>query len=98
MKNNKNFRVGSEAQYGPRPAGEILHENMENSMALYPDTHLCVNVKLLTRKRGRMPVGRYLIGIITHDEAEHFTFIEKLPISEMYNEICTVLEGLVEKE
>ena len=31
MKKNKRTRVGSEAQYGPRLAGEILHDYLENS-------------------------------------------------------------------
>ena len=31
MNNNKRTRVGSEAQYGPRLAGEILHNYLENS-------------------------------------------------------------------
>lgn len=30
MKNIKRTRVGSEVQYGPRTAGEILHDNLEN--------------------------------------------------------------------
>ncbi len=31
MKKNKRTRVGSEAQYGPRLAGEILHDYLNNS-------------------------------------------------------------------
>ena len=31
MKNNKRSRVRSEAQYGPRTVGEILHNYLENS-------------------------------------------------------------------
>ena len=31
MKKNNSTRVGSEAQYGPRLAGEILHDYLENS-------------------------------------------------------------------
>ena len=31
MKNNKRNRAGSEAQYGPRLVGEILHDFLENS-------------------------------------------------------------------
>ncbi len=31
MKNKNNSRVGSEAQYGPRLAGEILHDYLKNS-------------------------------------------------------------------
>ena len=31
MKKNKRTRVGSEAQYGPRPVGEILHNYLESN-------------------------------------------------------------------
>jgi len=30
MKKNNNTRAGSEKQYGPRLAGEILHDYLEN--------------------------------------------------------------------
>ena len=42
----------------------------------FPDTHLDVDLKLITREPGRMPVGGYLDGAITHDDENHFTFIE----------------------
>ena len=100
MKNKKRIRVESEAQYGPRLAGEILHDYLENSneplarayrervaneedgkaerlfVDIFPDTHLCVDLKLLTRKPGRMPMGEYLSGVLARDGEEHFCFIE----------------------
>lgn len=87
MKNNKKYRVGSEAQYGPRTVGEILHDFLENSneplivafrhRKAYANTELCVDLKLLKQKPGRLRVGKCLEGILTHDGREHFTFIEE---------------------
>ena len=92
MKNNKSTRVGSEAQYDPRTVGEILHNYLENSNEplavayrerlfkdFFPDTHLDVDLKLITRDPGRMPVGAMLDGAITHDYEDHFTFIQNDP-------------------
>ena len=99
MKNIKRNRVGSEAQYGPRLAGEILHDYLENSNEplavayrehqdeaavetdqlfkdFYPDTHLDVDLKLVTREQGRIPVGAYLDGAITRDGENHFSFFQ----------------------
>lgn len=65
-------RVGSEEQYGPRTAGEILKD-------LFPNTEPCVDVKFLTLKQGRLEVGTTLPGIITRDGEEHYTFRETQP-------------------
>lgn len=46
---------------------------------LHPDTHLDVDLKLLTREPGHMPVGAMLDGAITHDKENHFTFIQNDP-------------------
>ena len=87
MKNYKKYRVGSEAQYGPRTVGEILHDFLENSneplavafrhRKAYANTELCVDLKLLKQKPGRLRVGKCLEGILAHDGEEHFTFIEE---------------------
>lgn len=69
MYNNNHFREGSEEQYDPRTAGAILKD-------LHPNTELGIDLKLLTRTPGRMPVGAYLNGMLTHDGEEHFTFIQ----------------------
>lgn len=46
---------------------------------LHPDTHLDVDLKLLTREPGHMPVGAMLDGAITRDEVNHFCFIQNDP-------------------
>ena len=43
---------------------------------IYPNTELCVDLKLLTNKPGRVHVGANLIGNIVRDGDDHFTFIE----------------------
>lgn len=87
MINNKKYRVGSEAQYGPRTVGEILHDFLENSneplavafrhRKAYANTELCVDLKLLTQKPGHLPVGECLEGVLTHDGTDHFRFVEE---------------------
>lgn len=42
----------------------------------FPDTHLNVDLKLISNEPGRMPVGAYYVGVITHDSEEHFTFVK----------------------
>ena len=78
MYKNKRTRIGSEAQYGPRIVGEILHDYLENSNEplavayrehtsetnrlfedIYPHTELEIELKLMTREPGRMPIGAY---------------------------------------
>lgn len=44
---------------------------------LFPDTHLCVDLKLITHQQGRIPVGAYLDGIITRNGEDTFLFTEK---------------------
>lgn len=44
----------------------------------FPNTELCIDLKLLTRKPGRMITGKYLCGILTRDNDDHYTFIETL--------------------
>ena len=42
----------------------------------YPNTELGIDLKLLTRKPGRLTDGEYLDGVITHDGEDHFTFVQ----------------------
>ena len=42
----------------------------------HPDTHLSVDLKLMTRKPGRMPVNGCLPGVLARDGDDHFCFIE----------------------
>lgn len=44
--------------------------------ALYPNTELSVDLKLLTSRPGRMQNGEQLPGTITRDSEEHFTFTQ----------------------
>jgi hypothetical protein len=96
MLHKKSTRVGSEAQYGPRLAGEILHNYLKNSIEpfaaayrdrlfkdFFPDTHLDVDLKLMIREPGRMSVGTYLDGVITHDSEEHFTFVQNALVNKV---------------
>jgi hypothetical protein len=39
-----------------------------------------VDLKLLTREPGHMPVGAMLDGAITHDKEDHFIFIQNDPV------------------
>lgn len=47
---------------------------------LFPDTHLCVDLKLITRQQGRIPVGAYFDGIITRTGEDQFIFTEKVTV------------------
>lgn len=98
MKKNSFSRAGSEAQYGPRLAGAVLHDYLENSddalavayrehttddeednrlfRGYYPDTHLGVDLKVIARKPGRMPVGAYINCLLTRDGEYHFEAVE----------------------
>jgi hypothetical protein len=59
----------------------VLNGNMnESSIKLekgfYPNTELGIDLKLITRKPGRLGIGEYLDGAITHDDEDHFTFVQ----------------------
>ena len=59
----------------------VLNGNMDESSSkkekgFYPNTELGIDLKLITRKPGRMAVGEYLDGAITHDGEDHFTFVQ----------------------
>ena len=69
MKNINKNRVGSEVQYGPRPAGEILH----------PNTELCIDLKTILTSDRRAKMRKDYPGVLTRDGREHFTFLENAP-------------------
>ena len=88
---NRNFhfiRTGSQGSNEPRPIGSILtdmlHSNSPLAVAyrerllkgLHPNTEPCVDLKLYTRKPGRMPVGTYINCVMVHDSEERYTCIE----------------------
>ena len=43
---------------------------------LFPNTELGIDLKLLTRKPGRLPIGEPLPGFLTRDSETHMTFME----------------------
>lgn len=73
----------------PRPVGDILTEMFSSNslfargyrqhQSVYPNTEPCVDLKLLTREPGRIPLGNYLDGAITRDAEDHFLFIKTPP-------------------
>ncbi|MBR1652224.1 MAG: hypothetical protein IJ692_02400 [Alloprevotella sp.] len=69
--------AGSEAQYDPRTAGEHLHNKFSSDSKLFPDTHLCVDLKLWKLLPGRMPMGTRMEGTLARDAEDHFAFIQK---------------------
>ena len=92
MRNKNISREGSEVQYGPRKLGEILQDYLKNSNEplavayrarlfkdIYPHNELGVDLKLLRREPGCMPVGAMIDGTIVHDDEVHFTFIQNDP-------------------
>ena len=59
----------------------VLNDNMNESSnklekGFYPNTELGIDLKLITRKPGRLGIGEYLDGAITHDDEDHFTFVQ----------------------
>ena len=43
---------------------------------IFPNTELGIDLKLLTRKPGRLPVGVPVDGSIVNDGSDHFTFVQ----------------------
>lgn len=70
----------------PKTVGEIIDDMLQSNslfargyrqhQSVYPNTEPCVDLKLLTREPGRIPLGNYLDGVITRDAEDHFLFIE----------------------
>ena len=59
----------------------VLNDNMNESSnklgrELFPNTELGIDLKLMTRKPGRLAIGEYLDGAITRDGEDHFSFIQ----------------------
>ena len=82
---------GSGKKNEPKVIGEVLNEYFRSNEPLavayrdrlfkdlHPDTHLDVDLKLLTREPGHIPVGAMLNGAIARDEVNHFCFIQNDP-------------------
>lgn len=54
----------------PRILADVLKEY------LFPNTEVAVDLKLLTRRPGRMKDGEMLPGAILRDSEEHYTFMQ----------------------
>ena len=55
---------------------EAEGDNGQLFVDIFPNTELGIDLKLLTRKPGRMPVGESLPGFITRDGDDCFRFVE----------------------
>ena len=75
----------------PKVIGKVLNEYFRSNEPLavayrdrlfrdlFPCSHLCVDLKLITCEPGCMPVGEMIDGAITRDGAYHFTFLQNSP-------------------
>ena len=85
---NCKLGAGSERKSEPRRLGEILHEFFDKSNEpfavayrerlfrdIFPDTHLCVDVKTFLRDRVAR-VGKAYRGVMVRDGKEHFSFFQ----------------------
>ena len=59
-----------------RPNSDKLMAQNLKFNNFYPNTELGIDLKLMTKEPGRMAVGEYLDGAITHDGEDHFTFVQ----------------------
>lgn len=88
-KQNQNKKAGSRKKTTePRPIRDLLREYLASDQplaqqlrdelfrSLFPNTELDVDLKLLTRRPGRLAEGERLHGVIERDGEEHFTFVE----------------------
>lgn len=68
----RNWKAQNEA------ATNTVEEADEDQLfkSVFPNTELGVDLKLITRESGRMEIGAFLDGAITHDGEDHFTFIQ----------------------
>lgn len=55
---------------------EDEHKSDRLFVDIYPDTLLAIDLKLLTRRPGRIPVGTFLDGALTRDSENHFLFVQ----------------------
>ena len=79
---------GSERRNEPKAIRDLLNEYLASDQplaqqlrdelfrSLFPNTELSVDLKLLTRRPGRLSVGERLRGVMERDGEEHFTFVE----------------------
>lgn len=86
---NKAFKKGSATshEHEPKLIGDIINDMLQSDSSfavayrqhkseVYPNTEPCIDLKLLTRQPGRIPIGEYRGGVITRDADDHFLFVE----------------------
>lgn len=100
---NKYCKHEDSEQYEPRIFKEIMNEVILNSempfyselrqrqATAYPNTEPGVDLKLMTQKPGRIPIGEARNGILMRDGDDHFCFVEKFCIKAA-DELTTVAE------
>ena len=54
----------------------LMDSSSRSNHILFPNTELGIDLKLMTRKPGRLATGEYLDGTITRDGEDHFSFIQ----------------------
>lgn len=102
--NTKKHRVGSEVQYGPRLAGEVLHDYLENSNDALAtayrgltaetagwnnDTNLGVNLKTQLRSDRRAKDGKLYRGVLKRDTVcEEFLYDDHFTFTETVPTTC----------
>lgn len=59
--------------------GEAEVESDQLFSGLFPDTHLCVDVKVFSVKPGRIPIGTFFEGYFKRSGEDKFLIIEKAP-------------------
>ena len=45
------------------------------------NTDLCVDVKTILRNDRAAKIGKMYTGVLTHDEEDHYSFVETLPLT-----------------
>lgn len=74
-------QVTSQVQMADAIVREVENPKISLSDQLFsyyhPDTHLCVDLKVIRHEPGRMPVGAMLPGIIIKLDEDQFTFLQK---------------------
>ena len=81
---------GSGKENEPKVIGEVLNEYFQSNEPIavalrdrlfkdiHPHTEPCCQLKLITRKHGRMKVGEMLDGTIVRDGEDHYLFMEQM--------------------
>ena len=84
MKKDFISRPSGSEKNEPKVIGEVLNKYFQSNEPLavayrnhlYPDTHLCVDLKVYSRTQGRMPVDAYIDGVLTRNGEDRFTFVQ----------------------